>query len=129
MAHHEYIQDWLPRPGVRPDENMWKKAKPIFKDVVVELKPKCVLFVCKRVYDRVSQDFPSSTSLIVDESHPLTLDIYKIPHSTLQIDGALASWIYHPSSHQGGFQRPRGIVSSLIEAAGGKVCLPSSQRN
>ena len=123
VAHHEYIQDWLPSPGVAPTEEMWTKAKPIFKEVVAELKPQCILFVSKRVYDRVSPDFPDSTPLIVDESDSLTSSIYKSPHSTVQIDDALASWICHPASHRGGFRRPRGIVSSLIKAAGGKTCI------
>ena len=123
VAHHEYIQDWLPSPGVAPTKEMWAKASPIFKEVAAELKPKCILFVCKRVYDRVSSDFPSSNPLIVDESNLLTLSIYKSSHSTVQIDGALASWIYHPTSRHGGFRRPREIVSSLIKAAGGKTYL------
>lgn len=122
VAHHEYVQDWLPSPGVAPTEEMWTKAKPIFKEVIAELKPKCILFVCKRVYDRVSPDFPGSTPLIVDGSYsPLTSSIYKSPHSTVQIDDALASWICHPTSHRGGFRRPRGIVNPLIKAAGGKT--------
>ena len=102
---------------------MWTKAKPIFKEVVAELKPKCILFVSKRVCDRVSPDFSDSTPLIVDESDSLTSSIYKSPHSTVQIDDALALWICHPTSHRGGFRRPRGIVSSLIKAAGGKTCI------
>lgn len=119
VAHHEYIQNWLPHPGIAPSEEMWAKAKPIFQQVVAELKPKCVLFVCKRVYKRVSPDFPSSTPLSVDGSHPATLIAYGNSHLTLQIDDALASWIYHPTSPYGGFRKPRGIVSPLIQAAGG----------
>ncbi len=124
VAHHEYIQDWLPSPGVAPTEEMWTKASPIFKEVVAELKPKCILFVCKRVYDRVSAEFPDSTPLIVDGSYsPVTLSIYKSSHSTVQINAALASWIYHPTSRRGGFRRSREIVSSLIKSAGGKTYL------
>jgi hypothetical protein len=37
VAHYEYIQDWLRGPRVCPDDEMWKKAKPIFKDVVAVL--------------------------------------------------------------------------------------------
>jgi hypothetical protein len=99
---------------------MWKKAKPIFREVVAELKPKCILFVCKRVFDRISLDFPASTPLIIDKDCSSTLEIYKNPHPTVKIDNALASWIYHPTSRRGGFRRPRGIVSSLIKSAGGK---------
>ncbi len=119
VAHHEYVQDWLPRPRVRPSESMWQKAKPIFKDVVAELKPKCILFVCKSVYCQVLSDFPQSTPLVTDGSYPPTLNIYKNPHPTLQIGDALASWIYHPTCHRGGFRRPRGIVKPLIKASGG----------
>ena len=120
VAHHEYIQDWLPTHGIAPDEKMWEKAKPIFQEVVAELKPKCILFVCKRVFDRVSLDFPASTPLVTDKDYSLTLEIYKDSHPTVKIDNALASWIYHPTSRRGGFRRPRGIVSSLIKSAGGK---------
>jgi hypothetical protein len=92
VAHHEYIQDWLPQPGVRPNEEMWKKAKPIFKDVVAELKPKCIIFVCKSVYDQVLLDFhfPASDSLVVDGSYPPTLKIYKNNHPTVEINDALS---------------------------------------
>lgn len=117
VAHHEYIQDWLPKPRIAPSEEMWKKAKPIFREVVAELKPKCILFVCKRVFDRISLDFPASTPLVIDNS--LTLEIYQNPHPTVKIDNALASWIYHPTAPRGGFRRPRGVVSPLIKAAGG----------
>jgi hypothetical protein len=119
VAHHEYIQDWLPQPGIAPNEEMWKKAKPIFREVVAELKPKCILFVCKRVFDRISLDFPASTPLVIDADNLLTSEIYKNPHPTVRIDNALASWIYHPTSRRGGFRRPRGVVSSLIKSAGG----------
>jgi hypothetical protein len=120
VAHHEYIQDWLPKPGVAPDEEMWRKAKPIFRGVVAELKPKCILFVCKRVFERVSLDFPTSDPLVIDSDNSLTSEIYKNPHPTVSIDSALASWIYHPTCPRGGFRRPRGIVSSLIKSAGGR---------
>ena len=120
VAHHEYIQDWLPKPRVSADENMWEKAKPIFQDVVSELKPKCILFVCKRVYDKVSPDFPVSTPLVVDSSYPLTSKAYKKQyHPTIKIGDAWASWIYHPTSPYGGFQKPRGIVTPLIQISGG----------
>ena len=122
VAHHEYIQDWLPTHGIAPDEEMWEKAKPIFREVVAELKPKCILFVCKRVFDRISLNFPTSTPLVIDidTDNSLTSEIYKNPHPIVNIDNALASWIYHPTSRRGGFRRPRGIVSSLITSAGGK---------
>ncbi|MEI6330066.1 MAG: hypothetical protein WCP16_12580 [Pseudanabaena sp. ELA645] len=120
VAHHEYIQDWLPKPGVSPDENMWLKAKPIFQDVISELKPKCILFVCKRVYDKVSPNFQASIPLVVDNSNPLTSKAYKNQsHPTVKIGDALASWIYHPTSPNGGFQKPRGIARPLIQASGG----------
>jgi hypothetical protein len=119
VAHHEYIQDWLPTHGIAPGEEMWEKAKPIFREVVAELKPKCILFVCKRVFDRISPDFPTSTPLVIDTDNSLTSEIYKNPHPTVNIDNALASWIYHPTSRRGGFRRPRGIVSPLITSAGG----------
>jgi len=120
VAHHEYIQDWLPRPGVAPNEEMWKKARPIFREVVAELKPKCILFVCKRVFEQVSLDFPASKPLDINTENSLALEIYKNPHPTLNIDNALASWIYHPTSPLGGFRRARGVVSSLVKSVGGK---------
>ena len=120
VAHHEYIQDWLPSPRVKPSEDMWEKAKPIFRDVVSTLNPRCILFVCKRVYDKVSSDFPASKPLVVDISYPLTSKAYKkTTHLTLNINEALASWIYHPTSPYGGYQKPRGIVNPLIRDAGG----------
>jgi hypothetical protein len=121
VAHHEYIQDWLPSPGVAPNEEMWQKAKPIFQEVVAELKPKCILFVSKRVFDRVKIDFPADAPLTINENNPLTLKIYNTSHTTIKISNALASWICHPTSHRGGFRRPRGVVSPLVEAAGGKA--------
>jgi len=122
VAHHEYIQDWLPKPGIAPHEEMWAKAKPIFQEVVAEYQPKCILFVCKRVFDRVQPDFPAATPFVIDRRHTDTLHIYKKnPHPTVKIGDALASWIYHPTSPLGGFRRPRGIVNSLIQASGGKV--------
>lgn len=121
VAHHEYIQDWLPSPGIAPDEEMWQKAKPTFKEVVAELKPKCILFVSKRVYDQVKVDFPADTPLTINENFPPTSKIHNTPHTTLKIDNALASWICHPTSRRGGFRRPRGVVSPLVEAAGGKA--------
>lgn len=122
VAHHEYIQDWLPRYGVRPNKEMWKKAKPIFKDVVTQLKPGCILFAGKSVYDHVSLYSSNSTPLNIDESDSLTLKIYKTSHPTLLIEDALASWIYHPTARlRGGFRSARGIVNSLIKAAGGEI--------
>jgi hypothetical protein len=123
VAHHEYIQDWLCTHGIAPKEEMWEKAKPIFSEVVAELKPKCILFVCKRVFDRISLDFPASTPLVIDADNSLTSEIYKNPHPTVKINNALASWIYHPTSRRGGFRRPRGIASSLIKSAGGNICI------
>jgi hypothetical protein len=121
VAHHEYIQDWLPSPGVAPDEKMWQEAKPIFQQVVAELKPKCILFVCKRVFDQVKLDFPADSPLTINEVYSTTSKIYNTSHTTIKVDNALASWIYHPTSPRGGFRRPRGIVSPLIMAAGGKT--------
>jgi hypothetical protein len=123
VAHHEYIQDWLPCPRVAPDAKMWQKAKPIFQEVVAELKPKCILFVSKRVFDQVKLDFPADDSLTINEAYLPTSKIYNTPHTTIKIENALASWICHPTSHRGGFRRPRGVVSPLIEAAGGKACV------
>jgi hypothetical protein len=123
VAHHEYIQSWLPSPGVAPDEKMWQEAKPIFQEVVAELKPKCILFVSKRAFDRVKVDFPADASLTINEAYLPTSKIYNSPHTTIKIENALASWICHPTSHRGGFRRPRGVVSPLIEAAGGKACV------
>lgn len=118
VAHHEYIQDWLPRPRVRPSKEMWEKAEPVFQDVVDKLKPKCILFV-KSVYDRVSSKFESSTPAIdLSSSHPSTLKLYGSSHPIMRIDNALASWVYHPCAQgRGGFRRARGIVSPLLEAA------------
>jgi hypothetical protein len=121
VAHHEYIQDWLPAPRVAPDGAMWQKAKPVFQEVLAELKPKCILFVSKRMFDRVQLDFPADIPLTINEAYPPTLKIYNASHTTMKIDNALASWICHPTSHSGGFRRPRGVVSPLIEAAGGKA--------
>ncbi|WP_055076921.1 hypothetical protein [Pseudanabaena sp. 'Roaring Creek'] len=118
VAHCEYIQDWLPRPRVKPDKNMWKKAAPIFKDVVEQLKPKCILFTGKGLFNRATAGLSGDT-LAIDESFAPT---YKNPHVTVQINGALASWVYHPSAHGnlGHYSKGRGVVRSLIEAAGGR---------
>ncbi|BAU11487.1 hypothetical protein LEP3755_19810 [Leptolyngbya sp. NIES-3755] len=117
VAYYEYIQDWLHCPGGRPDEEMWQKAKPLFQDVVNELKPECILFVSKGVYDRASQEFSSSTPLTIHDE--IALRIYKPSHPTVQIHQALASWIYHPSSRYGGFRRPKPVNNALVQAAGG----------
>ncbi|MBD2370629.1 hypothetical protein H6G63_27675 [Leptolyngbya sp. FACHB-402] len=119
VAYQEYIQDWLPCPGVSPDEEMWQKAKPLFQDVVNELKPQCILFVSKGVYDRASKNFSDATSLTICDD--VALRIYKPSHPTVQIHQSLASWIYHPSSRRGGFRRPRPVVKALVEAAGGRL--------
>lgn len=121
VAHYEYIQDWISGPGIAPDKEMWKKAKPIFQEVVADLNPnpKCILFVCKQVFDQVSPDFPISTPLSIDEKDLLTLQKYKNPHPVIKINNAFASWIYHPMCPLGGFRKPRGIVRPLIKAAGG----------
>lgn len=110
VAHHEYIQDWLPEPGVPPSKEMWKKGKPIFQEVVTELQPKCILFVCKRVYNEVAQDFPQiSPSLTFDEGS----------RKTLQIQDARATYIVHPTRN--GFRKSRGVVRELIQVSGGKT--------
>ena len=122
VAHHKYIQDWLPGPRVRPNKDMWKKARPIFRDVVIQLKPKCILFVGKSVYNHVSLDFANSTPLSIDESNSLTLSAYKKSHPTLLIEDALASWIYHSAYRpRGGFRGAREIVSLLVKASGGET--------
>jgi len=112
VAHHEYIQDWLPKPGVPPSEEMWKKGKSIFQEVVTELQPKCILFVCKRVYDEVARDrdFPqSSPSLTFDGGS----------RETLQIQDARVTYILHPTWN--GFRKSRGVVHELIHVSGGKT--------
>ena len=121
VAHCEYIQDWLPRPRVRPDKNMWKKAAPIFKDVVEQLKPKCILFTGKGMFNRATAGMPRK-ALAIDESLAPT---YKSPHATVQINESLASWIYHPAArgNLGHYSKGRGVVRSLIEAAGGETLI------
>lgn len=54
---------------------MWENAKPIFQEVVSELAPKCILFVCKRVYDRVSADFGEGELITFDGGNRQTLRI------------------------------------------------------
>lgn len=98
---------------------MWEKAKPLFQDVVNELKPQCILFVSKGVYNQASKDFSSSEPLTIHDE--VALRIYKSSHSTVRIHQALASWIYHPSSYWGGFRRPRPVVKALVQAAGGVI--------
>ncbi|MBD1845457.1 hypothetical protein H6F89_19005 [Cyanobacteria bacterium FACHB-63] len=102
---------------------MWTEAKPIFQEVVAELQPQCILFVCKRVFHRVSQDFSHTNPLSIEENA-----IYKNPHPVLKIDleiakiaPAIASYINHPNCPRGGFHRARPVVKSLIETAGGKA--------
>ncbi|WP_310487650.1 hypothetical protein [Chamaesiphon sp. VAR_69_metabat_338] len=107
VAHHEYIQDWLPKHGVPPTKEMWEKAKPIFLEVVTELKPKCILFVCKRVYTHVALDFSPSDSLIFNCSN----------RNTLQVQDALATYVNHPTRY--GFRNSRGVVHELILKSGG----------
>lgn len=107
VAHHEYIQDWLPKPGVPPTEKMWENAKPIFQEVVAELKPKCILFVCKRVYTHVALDFLPSDSLIFDGGN----------RDTLQIQNALATYVKHPTRY--GYNNSRPVVRELILKCGG----------
>ncbi len=113
VAHHEYIQDWLPSPGVAPTEEMWTKASPIFKEVVAELKPKCILFVCKRTYIKVAPEFKHGYPLEFDG------DIRDLPRDTRQIQDALATYVFHPTRH--GFRKSRGGVRNLIKISGGKT--------
>ncbi len=117
VAHCEYIQDWLPRPGVSPTEDMWKKAAPIFKDVVEQLKPKCILFTGKGVFHRASAGL-SISNLAVDEIFAPT---YQNPHSSVKINGALASWVYHPAAFGGlgHYKRARVVANPLVKAVGG----------
>lgn len=109
VAHHEYIQDWLPQAGVAPTEEMWLKAKPIFQEVVSELKPKCILFVCKRVYSRVAHDFSLGESLKFDVGC----------RDTLKVQNAIATYINHPTRY--GFRKSRGVVRELIQTSNGKT--------
>lgn len=118
VAYQEYIQHWL-RPKERPDKNKWEDAKPLFLDVVNDLKPQCILFVSKGVYDRASKGFPSSTPLAISDD--AALKFYNSSHSTAQIYQALASWIYHPAAFKGGFRRPKPVVKALVQAAGGVI--------
>ncbi len=107
VAHHEYIQDWLPKSGVPPTEEMWENAKPIFEEVVSELNPKCILFACKRVYNHVALDFSPSDSLIFNGGN----------RNTLQVQDALATYVNHPTRY--GFRNSRGVVHELILKSGG----------
>ena len=118
VAHCEYIQDWLPKPRVKPNKSMWKKAAPIFKDVVEQLKPRCILFTGKGIFNKATEGLSRDT-LAIDESLAPT---YKNPHATVKINGALASWVYHPSAHGnlGHYSKGRGVVRSLIDASGGE---------
>jgi len=117
VAHCEYIQDWLPRPGISPTEDMWKKAAPIFKDVVEQLNPKCILFTGKGVFHRASAGL-SISNLAVDEIFAPT---YQNPHSSVKINGALASWVYHPAAFGGlgHYKRARVVANPLVKAVGG----------
>jgi hypothetical protein len=72
VAYQEYIQYWL-RLKERPNKNMWKDAKPLFLNVVDDLKPQCILLVSKGAYDRASKGFPSSTPLTIGELLGFTL--------------------------------------------------------
>ncbi len=113
VAHHEYIQDWLPSPGVAPTEEMWRNAKPIFQEVVAELKPKIILFVCKRTYVHMSPEFERGDLLKFDG------DIRDVDRDTRKIQGALATYIFHPTRH--GFRKSRGGVRNLIQISGGET--------
>lgn len=117
VAHCEYIQDWLLRPGISPTEDMWKKAAPIFKDVVEQLNPKCILFTGKGVFHRASAGL-SISNLAVDEIFAPT---YQNPHSSVKINGALASWVYHPAAFGGlgHYKRARVVANALVKAVGG----------
>lgn len=121
VAHHEYIQDWLPSYSVPPSEAMWEKAKPLFQEVVDELQPKCILFIGRGVYDRVSKDFPRSKDLNIDDEE--SLSVYQSVHPTIQIDNAIGTWIYHSAAwgRKSGFKKPGGVVSKVVQAAGGDI--------
>jgi hypothetical protein len=111
VAHHEYIQAWLRTAGVPPTEEMWKNAKPIFQEVVSELDPKCILFVCKRVYDRVSADFGEGELITFDGGN----------RNTLKIHNAYATYVKHPTRY--GFRNARKVVRELIRVSGGTTCV------
>jgi hypothetical protein len=108
VAHYEYIQEWMPCSGVRPTKEMWMNAKPYFEEVVSELNPKCILFVCKRVYDRITPDFPSGELLNSDSGN----------RTTIKIQNAHATYVKHPTRY--GFRKSREVVSKLIQISGGK---------
>lgn len=116
VAHHEYIQSWLPQAGVPPSEDMWREAKPIFQEVVSELAPKCILFVCKRVYDRVSADFGEGELITFVDSNHRNLD-----RKTIQIQNAYATYIKHPTYF--GFRNSRDVARKLILLSGGSPCV------
>ena len=121
VAHHEYIQNWLEYPGARPSEEMWERAKPLFREIVEELKPKCILFIGKCVYSRVSKDFLLSQALDITDVE--SLSVYQGVHPTIQIDDAIGTWVYHSAAfgHKSGLKKPKGVVSKLVQNAGGSI--------
>lgn len=100
---------------------MWEKVKPLFQQVVDELQPKCILFIGRRVYDRASKDFMRSKDLNTDDKE--SLSVYQSVHPTIQVDNAIGTWIYHSASwgRRSGFNKPKGVVSKLVQAAGGDI--------
>jgi hypothetical protein len=110
VAFYDYIQDWLPSHSLPPTEEMWTAAKPVFQTVVAQLQPRCILFVCKRLYYRVASQYPATI-----------LPVGTVEHPACQIESALASSIRHPSRN--GFRNARPIVQALITAAGGQAML------
>lgn len=107
VAFYDYIQEWLPESGIPPTEEMWSTAKPAFDVVISELSPKCILFVCKRLYYQIAGHFPAEKSFFIDE----------VRRDACRISDALATYIRHPTRY--GFTNSRGCVRTLIQTVGG----------
>ncbi|MDX2216582.1 MAG: hypothetical protein SFY66_25185 [Oculatellaceae cyanobacterium bins.114] len=107
IAFYDYIQAWLPSHSMPPTEEMWTQAKPVFDSLISQLKPQCVLFVCKRLYYRVACHYPAETSFLVDG----------IKHDACLINGVLSTSIRHPSRN--GFRNSRSCVRTLLKTVNG----------
>ncbi len=106
VAHIEFIQDWMSGPGIRPTESMYERDRLVFEAIVRQLKPKCILFACKRLYWQIESNYQERESA------------KKRQYDSFQINGALATCVSHPARY--GFQKSRPIVKWMLKSVGGK---------
>jgi hypothetical protein len=110
VAHYEYLQHMLSGPYEQPQEHMWSGSRAAFEKVLRRLRPKCILFASKRLYQRVRESFEAGRT-----------DVESLSPDVLTIDDAVATFIKHPTWY--GFRKSRPRVRRMLKHAGGRTHL------